>query len=181
MQETFNEELDRMREFGIEGTEKYRDALILAGHLKGLTSDQLLHQRIERGIRALDNARRGLDAMAKELQFERDAFCAERGRLRFIKKELGLGDGIEADVAVIHMPGVKKIAASVAEKHSISVDDLKSSKRHNHIVVARHEAFYLSLKYTSLSSPQIGNFFNKDYSTVLQGAKKHEERMGRNE
>lgn len=73
---------------------------------------------------------------------------------------------------------MKTIIEEVAEKYGYSVTELKSTQRHRDLVVARHEAMWRCKKETINSLPAIGRAFgNKDHTTVLNGSKRHEERL----
>lgn len=64
----------------------------------------------------------------------------------------------------------------VATKHGITVDELIGSSRVNKFVFARQEAFYL-LREAGYSMLQIGRFCNRDHTTVMHGANKHEAKL----
>lgn len=73
---------------------------------------------------------------------------------------------------------MRQIIKQVADKHCISVEEIKSHRRSRNVVNARHEAFYRCRHETSNSLPQIGRFFGgRDHSTVLHGIRKHQERL----
>jgi hypothetical protein len=70
------------------------------------------------------------------------------------------------------------ILGEVAEKHDLSIFELKSHRRNARIVAARQEAMWRLSRETTLSLPQIakkcGGF---DHTTALHSIRKHEERM----
>lgn len=70
-----------------------------------------------------------------------------------------------------------RIIAEVADKHGLTVPEVKSDRRAATIIDARYEAFYRLAKETPLSLPQIGRKFGGfDHTTVLHGIRKHEQR-----
>lgn len=66
-----------------------------------------------------------------------------------------------------------KILHDVATRHAMTPDDIIGKCRSPRYVAARQEAFYL-LRATGYSMLQIGRFCNRDHTTVLHGANKHE-------
>jgi chromosomal replication initiator protein len=65
------------------------------------------------------------------------------------------------------------IQRCVAEEFSLTLQDLKASRRHKNIVLPRQIAMYLSRNLTDLSLPEIGGFFGgKDHTTVLHAYNK---------
>ena len=66
-----------------------------------------------------------------------------------------------------------QIIRVVAHYHELDPEDLKSSKRHHSIVIARQAAMYLCRKLLGYSYPQLGILFGgKDHSTAIYGIKK---------
>jgi chromosomal replication initiation ATPase DnaA len=69
------------------------------------------------------------------------------------------------------------IMQDVAERHGLTVDDIKSPSRVHRIVVARQETYYL-LREAGYSYPQIGRFCGgRDHSSALHGTLKHEVKL----
>ena len=66
---------------------------------------------------------------------------------------------------------VDRILSIIAQRYSVSVDDLKSRKKSADIVNARHKCVYFIRKLTDLSTPQIGRIFSRDHTTVLNSIK----------
>jgi hypothetical protein len=76
------------------------------------------------------------------------------------------------------VPTLQMILHQVADKHGVTVLDLKSDRRFQKIVEARWEVFYRARHETALSLPQIGRMVGgKDHTTVLHGIKQHTKRM----
>lgn len=65
-----------------------------------------------------------------------------------------------------------KITDAVAIYFNILPSDIKGSERIPTFVKARHIAMYLSRKITNLTTTQIGAFFNKDHSAIINADKK---------
>jgi len=65
------------------------------------------------------------------------------------------------------------IQRCVAEEYGISLQDLKTKRRHKTVVLPRQIAMYLSRELTDLSLPEIGEYFGgKDHTTVLHSYNK---------
>ncbi len=70
------------------------------------------------------------------------------------------------------------IVNTVAEHFHVSVDDIRSNKRNNEIVVPRQIAMYLCNTMTSVGLKKIGSEIGgRDHSTVLHGSKKISDEM----
>lgn len=77
----------------------------------------------------------------------------------------------------LHTP-VDRLIAEIADKHEITVAEMKSKRRTAKIVAARQEAFCLLVRETSMSLPMIGRKFGGfDHTTVLYGARKHAKKI----
>ena len=63
--------------------------------------------------------------------------------------------------------GMLDIAYQVCRKHEIQLSDLQSKKRTRHFVVARIEFTKRCLKEIKKSMNQIGQFLNKDHTTII--------------
>jgi len=70
---------------------------------------------------------------------------------------------------------VQRIQRVVADYYQISVEDIKSKKRHASIAYPRQIAMYLTRKLTDESFPKIGiEFGGRDHSTVIHSVDKIE-------
>ncbi len=70
---------------------------------------------------------------------------------------------------------LKKIAESVANFYSISMEDLLKQSRRKEFVKPRQTAMYLARKELGSSFPSIGEFFGgRDHTTVMHGVEKVE-------
>jgi|CXWL01.1.fsa_nt_gi chromosomal replication initiator protein len=84
-----------------------------------------------------------------------------------------LKDMVKESVKII---SVEMIQKKVSEFFSITLVDLKSSRRQRHLVLPRQVAMYLARKLTKHSLPEIGNTFGgKDHTTVMHSCKKIEQ------
>jgi chromosomal replication initiator protein len=84
--------------------------------------------------------------------------------------EGALGDLIKPKKLFIEVNEVQK---TVSKYYGITVSDLVSNSRKQHLVKARQMAIYLCHELTSLSLAKIGqNFGNRDHSTVLYSCEK---------
>lgn len=73
----------------------------------------------------------------------------------------------------VRRPRMADIVAAVADKHDVTVADLKGPSRVKHIVAARFEAMARMYDLGIWSMPQIGRFFGRDHTTVLNGIRRH--------
>jgi hypothetical protein len=71
-----------------------------------------------------------------------------------------------------------KIIFEVAEKHGLTIADLKGEGRKVPVAIARQEAFWRLRTELGLSYPRIGTIFNgRDHSTVIHGIRRHAARL----
>ena len=71
-----------------------------------------------------------------------------------------------------------KIIYRIAEKHCISVADIKGTSRKQYIVLARQEAAWRLRDERKLTLNQIGSLLgHKDHTTILHAIKSHEKRL----
>ena len=119
-----------------------------------------------------------------ERLFERftgvDAYVINEGELGFASVvESALGDLISPKKRLIEINEIQK---TVSKYYGITVSDLISNSRKQHLVRARQMAIYLCHNLTALSLSKIGqNFGNRDHSTVLYSCEKVKELMKTNE
>ena len=67
---------------------------------------------------------------------------------------------------------VEKILMCVSKNFDVTVEDIKSSKRYESIVNARHISIYIIRELTELTTTSIGKIFGRDHSTVLTSLSK---------
>ena len=71
---------------------------------------------------------------------------------------------------------MREIAAQVAARYGLTVDDLKGPETARRYSRPRHEAMWL-MKQAGRSYPQIGAFLGgRDHTTAMHGVKAHEAR-----
>ena len=93
--------------------------------------------------------------------------------------EAALGDLIAPKKRLVEINEIQK---TVSKYYGITVSDLVSNSRKQHLVRARQMAVYLCHNLTALSLSKIGqNFGNRDHSTVLYSCEKLKELMKTNE
>ena len=78
-----------------------------------------------------------------------------------------------------HRPRMRDVAALVAERHGLSLAELKGPSATRRIAWPRQEAYALIRKHCpNISYPQIGQFFGgRDHTTVIYGVRAHEARV----
>lgn len=68
---------------------------------------------------------------------------------------------------------IPTIQSVTAAHFAMTVDQLCSRDRHQHVAMARHIAMYLMRLHTGASFPEIGRAFgNRDHSTVVSAVQK---------
>ena len=73
----------------------------------------------------------------------------------------------------------KEVVREVAMRHDVPVRDIFGAARRRSIVAARHEAIYrVKFEKPSLSSGQLGLWFNRDHSSVLFALVRFQELTG---
>lgn len=91
----------------------------------------------------------------------------------FISKEIvetALGDLIKPQIKNIDINDIQK---EVAKHYALTISDLSSKSRKQHMVLARQMAIFICHELSSLSLSKIGKHFgNRDHSTVLHAIKK---------
>jgi chromosomal replication initiator protein len=95
----------------------------------------------------------------------------------FISKEVvetALGDLIKPQIKNIDINDIQK---EVAKHYTLTISDLSSKSRKQHMVLARQMAIFICHELSSLSLSKIGKHFgNRDHSTVLHAIKKIKEK-----
>ena len=72
---------------------------------------------------------------------------------------------------------IERIQRLVADHYDIRLADMTSKRRPKNIAVPRQIAMYLCRRLTSLSSPAIGERFNRNHATILHAVTAVEKRM----
>lgn len=95
----------------------------------------------------------------------------------FISKEVvetALGDLIKPQIKNIDINDIQK---EVAKHYTLTISDLSSKSRKQHMVLGRQMAMFICHELSSLSLSKIGKHFgNRDHSTVLHAIKKIKEK-----
>ena len=86
--------------------------------------------------------------------------------------KLALRDMLEHHVAAIEVEHIQK---AVCDYYSIRKSDLISHSRKRSVVRPRQVAMSLSRQLTEKSLPEIGEFFDRDHTTVINACKRIEE------
>lgn len=83
-------------------------------------------------------------------------------------------------LAVRHIPlWAREVITQVAEVHGVVTNVILMDFRHDKACVARREAIYkIKVKKPSLSSPQIGKWFDKNPVTILYSLARHSHETG---
>ncbi len=68
--------------------------------------------------------------------------------------------------------GAETIIRTTAQAYGFSVEDVLSSSRRQPLVLCRQISMYLCRELTDLSLPKIGEYFNRDHTTVLHSVEK---------
>jgi chromosomal replication initiation ATPase DnaA len=90
---------------------------------------------------------------------------------------------LEADIPALP-ERVNSITAEVCAKHGVTLPQIMAKGRGQDVMQARHECWYLVRKRVvingaTVSSTQIGAWFNRDHATILSGIKAHRARLAR--
>lgn len=72
---------------------------------------------------------------------------------------------------------VERILITVAKHCGVTVEDIKSGKRHESVAKARHIAAYALRQLTQLPLKKIGEAIGRNYTTVISSIEKVEENM----
>lgn len=71
-------------------------------------------------------------------------------------------------------PTMREIAADVAERHGLTLDELRGPQRHKRLRGARFEAMWEAYETGLWSNQQIGNFFgSRDHTSVMNARRQH--------
>jgi chromosomal replication initiator protein len=78
----------------------------------------------------------------------------------------------------IPLTSTQQILQEVAEKHGITVQDLKGPCRRLKYALPRHEAAYRIVKELGFSLPKTGRVLGKrDHTTILNSVRKYEKKL----
>lgn len=79
--------------------------------------------------------------------------------------------------SVLNVRTMASILTEVALANDVSEADLKGASKDPLVVKSRYEVMYRCRMELHKSFPAIGRFMNRHHSTVLNGVRRHEERM----
>lgn len=89
--------------------------------------------------------------------------------------DLETAERVLQDIATTDEPvplGPETIVRTTAQAFGFSVEDVLSSSRRQPLVLCRQISMYLCRQLTDLSLPKIGEYFNRDHTTVLHSVEK---------
>lgn len=66
---------------------------------------------------------------------------------------------------------INRVIEMVCEHFSVSIERLRSKNRSRNICYPRHVAMYLIYQHCMKSCQNVGNWFNRDHTTVLHAIK----------
>ena len=67
---------------------------------------------------------------------------------------------------------IERVLNAVSEKYDVKVEEMKSKRKNEKVVNARHVAIYLIRKLTELPLKDIGAVFGRDHSTIISSIEK---------
>ena len=91
-----------------------------------------------------------------------------------------MSEAVSRDIIWVwpHRRSMREIAADVAARHGLTLDELKSPQRARRIAWPRQEAMKEIYDTGRFSLPQIGGFFGgRDHTTVLHAIRAHAKRL----
>ena len=74
---------------------------------------------------------------------------------------------MQETAAVQGVVDIEAIITAVAKALRVTVEQIKSRRKTQHVAFARQVAMYLAREMTDLSFPEIGAAFGRDHSTVI--------------
>jgi len=77
------------------------------------------------------------------------------------------------ELAIRRGPTMAQIAAEVAAKHGLTVEELRGPARGFKVAHPRQEAMARMRAETSQSLTAIGRYFGRDHTTVMHGVRTH--------
>ncbi|MBP3436443.1 MAG: chromosomal replication initiator protein DnaA [Clostridia bacterium] len=132
------------------------------------TSIDYLSENLNKNIRQIEGAMKKLSALA--------AIRAQQPDLDMCRHVVGDMVSGEEPVPLT----IERIVRIVSEYYDISAEDIKGKKRSANIVAARHMCIYLIRELTTLSLQDIGEYFDRDHTTVIYSIEKIENEMADN-
>lgn len=74
-------------------------------------------------------------------------------------------------------PKIRRRVVAVARKHGVTLEALIAKHDRRGLADARYEAWYVVRFFSDASLPMMGAWFDRDHSTILNGIRRHEERL----
>lgn len=74
-------------------------------------------------------------------------------------------------------PSMAHVAKEVAERHGITVADLKGRSQYRDVCRARHECMSIMKTLAGRSYSEIGRFLGRDHASVIHGVRVHAARQ----
>jgi hypothetical protein len=74
-------------------------------------------------------------------------------------------------------PTMAGIAAEVAQRYDISLEDLLGRSHAKRCTIPRQEAMWRMVQAKRWSLPEVGRYFDRDHTTVIHACRAHEKRM----
>lgn len=76
------------------------------------------------------------------------------------------------NITITGCKNMDEVAMAVSKKYNTNLAEMRGHWKNENIVLARREAFYYSHTILKHSTTQIGRFFHKDHSTVVDSLQK---------
>ncbi len=151
------------------------------------TREAILRHNAERCN--LNISEEALNYVARRIKSTVRALEASVSRLVLVSSQFQSNEQITINHAKQHLKDLfdddtnKKITIAdimikIAEKDSVTVEELKSKSRHSRLIPPRFKAMYLTRKLTEMTTVDIGKEFgDRDHSTVVNAINKIEDDM----
>lgn len=78
------------------------------------------------------------------------------------------------DTLITHGGEIAILARAIASKHKVTFEDMIGKRRFKHLAHARFEA-YAAAHDSGKTLSQIGRFFDRDHTTIINGIRRHKE------
>ena len=66
----------------------------------------------------------------------------------------------------------------ITDYYGVTMEDLRSKRKSRDISIPRQVSMYLLRQYTDMTFDDIGDYLDKDHSTVMSGVRKIEKMIG---
>lgn len=148
----------------------------------GILEGKVAQQRLNISFDVLDYLARKITSNVRELEGALNRLVAH-SQLIGTDINLGVVKGLLKDVLrtpqrVIHINDIQKITADF---YGLTVADLKSTRRERRIARPRQLAMYLAKQMTTLSLPDIAQYFEKDHTTIMHAVRQIDNLLDRDD